>query len=446
MIYMLIAFLSLAGLVYSYRAFDKRWISPPSLFCLSIGVSAICSLLGQATWNYQEASMRLMVIVSVGLIGFIIGALLSQYKHAFVITKGEINRTDLDELCEYIPLQILVMILGILIFGVIVRMSEVYSLGQDVDGGYFVKAAAVREATNRAFSNVDNAGLVSFSVLERLFERVETIAGYLFTALFVWGSKRKVGKKRLVIIGACAVIPSIFELSGGSRGGVIGYCIGGVIALAIFIILNEERTTSAINPKKLAVFAALLLLGIFLFYCGSYVLTRSIEGGLIDYLSFYFGAGFPSFESMLDGDAVISNFLPGQRAFAGIYSIAASLGVNMPEAYGNPFIWFGSHGSNVYTCFEPSYSDFGLAGEFIVLLLSGYIYTTLYFWTLKKGSAFSVVTYIWIAAPLCDVGRAESLFSYYLFTKSSVLTLVITWIVLMLLKTTLKRHVASEEQ
>ena len=231
-------------------------------------------------------------------------------------------------------------------------------------------------------------------------------------------------KKQIIYSSIWTMMCWIALFTTGGRGAYINYFLA--IILAYFIIeLQNGQNPMKIAMRYIKIGFFVVIVGLPLFYFSSALVGRKAGGNMVDYLTFYFGAGIPSMQQLIDDGVSISNGF-GTHTFYGVHVFLYKLNLQS-ELTGFAGYWVSLNGfrSNIYTAWYRYYADFGMLGVIIFPALSGWIYTKLYHFVVEKKNLPMLCLYLSLGVNLFDLSRDEWLFANNLTSTSWILSAIV---------------------
>lgn len=423
---LLLSYLPLAGFtitawLLSLRISKYEIMSPLSLMMLGLSVSIILAIIGLSSWNQVGLSTNATMILILGEISLLGGGIaascLCQKRLSLdKETDDAIYNAYLSPLWKYIIVAI------ILFVALSLRVYETYQIAiqNGIDtSSYSVMAKNVRELL-APFKSSSGMKLGSgFSVVERQLEKVAIISGYVSAYLFAKAIHQR-DKKRAIFSGFLLAESSAFCFVSGNRGTILYYAIA-LVALFALVALKSGLDAQVIAKR---IFLTGVILGLFAsvaFWASGALVGRKTQSGLIEYISFYFGCGAPTFQALLNDRAVIADSVPGVWSFYYLFSLPYKFGlIPTYPSYSIAWLNMGGHPSNIFTGFARYYLDFGIFGVVVLSFIAAFALTMLYRFARAKGLGFAAVVVCLVSAYSFDFAREEFVFSRFLSTTWAV--------------------------
>lgn len=434
MLYIMLLPLLICGVYVEWSLNGFEIVSPVSLMLLGLSLADALAIIGRGSWNCFGLSFRVFLIVVTGSVALLLGSFLANRTSIPIYGRvasesGHLSKTTFVALWKYIVLMLLVIV------AIALRMSETYRLANELGvdtSSYSAAAKAVRSAYAAINSSDGMQAGKGFSFLSKQMGKVEScvtyIAVYLLARAFVNRNKKEIGAS-FVLVAACWC----YVIISGSRGDMLYQGIAFAVILYILLLRNGYP----VKKLTLRFFLAGAVLGVILsvgFWLSSALVGRKASSGFVEYISFYFGCGLPSFESILEsGD--VPQATPGLRTFYYIFALLYRFGiVSSYPSYSITWVTLGTHPSNIFSGFARYYLDFGIVGMIILSFISSFILTKVYRFAKNTAGCIAIILAGYFCAQCFDFAREEYLFSRF-FSTSSVVWLFIL-VVLVLFTTT----------
>lgn len=409
MSYIVLALCLLVLFVIAFTLFGNDFFAPPCLFAVVFFLVSLLSYVGCSSWNDVEIGTTTTLIITLGCLCVIVGGYLV-YRVLARKPVSEFEKFTTEQFVNYrVKSWKLVVALAITAVSAVLRIREMRTIGGAKATDFSDLIRRTRLATSSLFNDADE--LQSFSTLVIQTSRIVMAIGLVAAVYVVICFKRKNDWVQKILSLLCVLGPCAYFLLTGSRGTSLGILLAVLLAWGIIKLRLGHSTakSSAKLLRKIAVAVAVLLP---VFYVSVPLLGREAKGGFSEYLSFYFGAGLPSLEAKLQQGGDLTPEIPFFNTFYGVNSALSKLGGYSLPAYGDDWVTFGEHKSNIYTCFYRFFADAGMTGVVIFSLLSGALYVALYQAAIRVPSVFIVPFWLNIARTMLDVGRDETLLGH----------------------------------
>lgn len=428
--YLAVALISTSiGAVLCLKMYRGSLLAPPVIIGISFAISSLLGLSGLLSWNTEVPSFIVTSVIIVGIASFSLGsAVITLVSNRRVCARHFRHAEGLNDAHPCIwKIAIASMLV---IFSIALHIYEMYQIAGELGykGGSFSEAMyLVRENTENIFDPVSSPH--GFTFFERQLGKLSTAIAYISCFLFVKTMHTSPGNRLARFKNASPYLllyflslVRVFVSGGRARFAYTA------IALVVFHFLIIARTRKeygslsvdllkTVAPFGAAVFVAFIALGP--------LIGRSTTLSVLEYPSFYFGCGIPSFQHLMRNGLPLT--WPGEHTFYGLFSLLGKMGLPFSETSFSPaWVKIGGHWSNVFTCFYVYYAEFGLAGVVILSTLAGVISTTIYQKALNKPTFFWILLYGYLAPYLVDSIREEFVFSRLFSTNvASILILEI---------------------
>ena len=321
-----------------------------------------------------------------------------------------------------------------MLIAICLRITETYQLAAELGkdtSSYSEAAKAVRQAY-AAFNFSDGMQMgEGFSLVYRQLSKVVSVIAYV--SLFVLA--RSIVAKEWKTIAATAIVfvaccVNVF-VSGG-RGDLFYYTFAFVFFF-FFCEVKNGKNARKLSLQILRVGAVCAVIGSVFFWASSSLVGRKSSSGLVEYISFYFGCGFPSLQALQDSEANL-NTTPGTLTFYYVMAIPYKffhIGSTYPS-YSIAWFDMGGHKCNIFTGFARYYLDFGFPGLIVLTTASGFLMTYFCRTAKKRNTAFLMIVAAYISANAFDFAREEFIFSRFCST-TTIAWLIILAVILMFL-------------
>lgn len=416
--YILVLIIFLFAWAAAYFICDHELLAPPSLMMMMLTIAVVLSMIGLGSWNQIMLSNEAVSCFAILAISIVLGAIVARgllSRRTFDKSSGSyVLVNSFSEKVISISASRWIVLIGILLFGIITYSNELVALA-DMSGmssaDYFTKAKWVREHYNVTFSTEGLDSGVGFSGLASRMQQIIMFSGYagaLAVAACFW---KKADKKSYIGPVIIVLIACSFALLKGSRGDIVHYVLALIIAVFAFKMSNTK--SKAKTSKRFALFGVIIFVGVVvLFYFGG-VLLRSTAANMIDYISFYFGCGIPSFSYILS-EPLRDPSAWGSTTFSQLYISLYKYGIiDTAQANASYFVQLGSFRSNVFTGCYRYYIDFGYLGILVLGALATIIMSAFYY-ALKNPRNMWVLLFSLLALThAADIIRDDFIFASF---------------------------------
>lgn len=429
--YMVLILALLVVWALGFRLGGYELFAPISAMPLAMLLGAILAAIGITSWNSVSLGPTTTAIIVLGTLSFVIGCV---FCSEVMLGRGRAfrgfmyERTTLDfgaksDNVKYWILLVLVIVIAVL------HMCEIMKLGGSSDWTQFTEVAKrVRYSTSSVFSSQGISLEDGFPIYDRILSKIRAGIGVVSAAAIPYElvvRRRSVGQVLPVIL--TFLVAAAMSLVSGGRGGVVNLALIMFLSLSLSWQWRDGARRTSWRTACCCLFGGVGLA--VLFYGMGFVVSRIPSGGVVEYLTFYLGAGVPSLEMVLDAP-LADNGLIGFNTFHDQYYLLAKLGLmkNVP-AYGSQFFDLGGHASNVFTFAYRYYIDFGMLGVILLSGLSGICFTFLYRLASENMHRPAIFfCYCTIGVLLFDIMRDEKLFAAVL-TANTVVTLALAAVI-----------------
>ena len=390
-----------------YIASERDYGRPIILIWASCLFSTVCSLI-KSKQDRIDITDRTLVLVILGLIGFVIGALTVAFFHSEtrekLITNTSLQAKTIS--ISSVKQIILVTVFSIITIVLIRTIRKIF--------GNSALALLQMSSIYRDYY-ISGEGTLPF-IVQQLY-RFERIASFYLVYVLINNIINRTGIRRMCILLGCLVLYIINNLIMGSRSDIVYL----VFAAFCYFIISLHNNSKDLNISKgLAIKAVILIMTAFVLFG----VTRFLFGRTsatskrlttTEYLAFYFGNSI----FCLDDFIIRSNNIKYSfgRTFSALFNnIARYLeGGNTVDRFEHVFI-NGVYSGNTYTAFAKYYSDLGLFGVFLFSFLLSAIMTRMYLFILNREhwdlkTRFWIVLYGYLSPALFLVLYDEHFFS-----------------------------------
>lgn len=439
--YVLLLCVLLGFWLLSFKLSGWELVAPVPLVLLGLSVSVLLAMIGLSSWNHMEIGFEVLLIVVIGAASMLVAG----YYTDKIITQRCLSGCGEGVVACYVtPVWKYAILGGVLVVAIALRVYETYQIGSEMGLDSTLPYGEVSAAVRRSlasFKSSDGMKIgVGFSVFERQLEKVAQVTGYVASYLLIKACFNK-DRKGIICSFTLLVLGCAFCLSMGSRGAILYYAIAVFVVLSIYLYKRGGDTRR--RSFRLLIGAMLCAVtGAIVLYASSALVGRKASSGIVEYVSFYFGCGVPSLQSLLNAGAPEVP-ASGLRSFYFLFSLPYKFGLidNYPS-YSIAWVDMGGHASNIFTGFARPYLDFGFVG---LILLSGFCaaaISVVYRWARKSDAAVPMVLIGYVSAYAFDFAREEFLFSRFLGT-SQVVSLILMLVITLFLTTSLREDTKS---
>lgn len=408
--------------------------APASLLCAGMFVSSLLAVVGRASWNTVEMSETVFLVVLVGITSFLFGCALVEQVCAMGVSSsttspaasrplagslfGALGRVFSRGLGD-VALWKYAVICAMVLAGIALRVQETTELARELgaaSGSFPDMVAAVHSQVELVFTTENLGSDVSFSFLCNQLDKVANVCGFIACFLLVDAFSAHKGAAQKIAPCILVALAGVQRLVSGGRGSMLYW----LIALCLFIWISRPHTDAAGESRLLATLGALgvtATVAAVAFWAASALVGREAQTGLVDYFSFYFGCGVPSFSEVID--TADTGLDQAGNLFYGVSTFLYRLGVTSElPIYSIDWIELGEHSSNVFTGFSRFFLAFSHPGVVVFSALTGVVLTMIHRGVLKERWPLGCVFLGMLAGNVFDFAREEYLFSRFLSTSA----------------------------
>lgn len=420
MLYIVLLLILATAAVAELKTNGFEIVTPVALMLIGLALADVLALIGRGTWNSFDLSFQVLLIAVLGSLALLLGSFLacrvkSSCLKSKTASEGFFKLSVNISICKYVILMLVVLA------AIVLRMSETWKLaaqmGIDADS-YSAAAKAVRKTT--AVFNSAEAMKVGqgFSFLSRQLSKAASCASYLAVYLLAKAIVEQ-SRKEIVISGLFMVECWCHVIASGSRGEILYQGIAFAVILYILLVRKgyPVKKLTKIFFVVGAVLAVILSVG---FWLSSALVGSKTSSGFVEYISFYFGCGLPSLQSIFESGEIAA-LTPGERTFYYLFAIPYKFGlISEYPSYSIAWVYLGSHPSNIFTGFARYYLDFGFVGLVLLSCISSFLLTMLYRFSKVTSCCLPIILTGFFCAQCFDFAREEYLFSRFFSTSSAV--------------------------
>ena len=435
MLYVVLLLLLTCGVYIEWSLNGFEIVSPVSLMLLGLALSDVLAMVGRGSWNNEDLSFHAFLIIAVGSAALLLGSFLAHGTRAPFSSRGwsgMLPKVAQVALWKYMVLMLLVLV------AIILRVSDTYRLASELGvdaSSYSAAAKAVRGATSSIYTSNGIKFGSGFSFITRQFMKVASCISYLAAYLL---ASEIMGRRKVGVVASIALIAEcwLYVFSSNGRGDILYQVI--VFAVSLFILaLRRGYSAKALTVKYLVAGTAAGIILAVAFWGSGKLVGRNSSFAFLEYISFYYGGGIPSLQSILEA-GTLAELTPGIRSFYYLFAAPYKMGlISEYPSYSLAWIMLGNFTSNIFTGFARYYLDFGWLGLIILSFAAAYIMTRVYRYSKTSGACFVVVMTGYFAAYAFDFAREEFIFSRFL-AMSSVFWLFILLVLVLFMTTDLR--------
>lgn len=432
MLYYLLFLILLIIFLYAYQEEGRELFSPAPLALISFMVADVLAIVGMNSWNDVELKWEVFLVIILGVISLLIGVVAATRVFVPMVLQrlSRIGEKEKISIQFDPPIWRYAVVVLLVLLGLFLLISETIQIakGLGIESGSFPEIAkAVRNET-ATYNNASNITFdEGFSILERQLSKIVTVVGYVSMFMFV----RELMRKRERMISIKLVAPAIllilsvsFSLASGSRSNVFYYGFAGVVIWAI-LRMNQGKNNER-NKIKLIVGGLIVAsVAVLAFYFSSVLVGRKAGDNILEYISFYFGAGIPSFQHIVN-TGVETTAIVGSRTFYNLFAFLTKFGlINDLGSSSIAWISLNGLGSNIFTAFARYYLDFGYVGVVLLSLISGLIFGFAYRMARCMESEIWIILYAYFSVYVINLVREDFICSAFLSPAQVIIILLL---------------------
>lgn len=374
--------------IITYIIFGKELSSPTFISCIVFSVGSMVAYIGNKSWK-MEISFSLVWVILFAIFGMLIG----EYMARVIIQQRNLHRKH--DTCPKIIIDIPKKIVLVLFFlGIVAdflyykRLCQISGIGISNFIGLISKVNSVRTNSDEHIGIIV-AGLnviesVSFNFL---------IAAFINNSIVLKKGGIKKYKYYLLMF-----IPYVFSIIiGGSRIFLISILSCIMFGILFFYRRYYGTKGNSVSLKTLVKIMIFGLTALYVIFSFMGTMSGKINSRTNSSSSFLVYTG----SSLVDLSVYVSRGITrstafGAHTFTGVYNTLNRFLV-LPSSIdvGLGYITLGTGTlTNVYTAFAAYIVDFGFIGMFILQIILGILYTTIFYYVTKRSkTAFCTIVY-----------------------------------------------------
>lgn len=396
----------LVGLLGFYLN-GKHVLNPSVITCSVFMVSIFFSIYSKERWGYELHCITPVVIIS-SLTIFMLGTCVGTYA-------ANINfRANTQFSKVRIPSCIFVIIITIiLLWFALLNYQTIYDIAKVVQP----EADSLGEILKNARDGMLNYGYSN--------TRIDAYSTYIcrgisYICLYIFIYDKVVNRNKLLknIYLLFPTIPLIIKMVLST--GRTQFIYFAVYILTVFgILFYQKEGLSKKTFIKMVSVGLFTLLAFLLVFSILQILREGNSTKIGDVVAYYTGMSIPALDDFLVNGREESTLLGNHTLFP-IYDILRKLGFDLPELYAPyDFVYFNGIKGNVYTAFRRYIEDYTLLGNYIILLILGFIASYSYNYVYKKrGSHLSLILYAMFIYPIFEISIEERVFMNLIGTST----------------------------
>lgn len=403
-----LTFLILGFLLVYAVASRKPYSSPAFLWIASFFVATSCALIGQLIWDNEPLHEYIAITIICSTILFVGVYTLVNHFSSASLSSGNTHSVQFQDTQPFTIRQTVL----ICVFGLVVLCVYLYDVQQILILNGWERSIGILDIVNNYREYVisvskgsmeDAGGRISLfsSIGYRAYEVVLTIAAVNFFFLEKTQKKENWAKYFIILILGGGVL----FLAGGSRSPLMHLFIAVLVAWLVSKELMSVRLTASTAFRLILVIVILLVL----FSALSLVRgEQAREGGLIGYLTFFFGSGITSLNHAYIESLMSSMLDP----LSSLRSLIERIGLgSVDEGIQWPWINYVGNSSNVFTAYSSYLKVAGLFGALVYAVFVSGVFSLLYKKVKQKSDMRWVIVYCFFSYVLIDGIRSDALSS-----------------------------------
>lgn len=425
MIYILLLFLIIM-IIYIYILNGKNILSPSFI---TTGVFIISTISYIIYFKQYRADISILTfsIIMLAITSMFIGELMFRFGKCQITVRNKktISVNSYANLNITIPIQIIILFLGIEIWAATRRACVLINIGQTIGytGGISMLISNTRSLLTSSKYKIDT--------FTQILSSVSAAIAYLFCYYYI--RERILFKRSNVLYLAIIASYFVMQIFTTGRQGFIEIII--IIFIEITLIIYNSNKFDSFRGKtgiiiKYAVIA-LLAIGIIFYFYGKFF--RHSTNTLLDSLGEYVAAPLYGLDFYLENRWDTNNIF-GQFTLKNYYYYLNKFGANYQIVSDHlPFFNCANTSSNIYTSLVLPIQDYGILGMVISRFFIGIIYIQLMFQSKNmiakniKWHTFKSVLYSYMMVAVVYSGIADKYKDF--FTVTSFPLLVISLII-----------------
>jgi len=373
MIYVLLLLLSFLFII-AYIIFDNNLFSPVVVIIEAFIFSTLCAIYNKSEWNFSLSGVTILTIVS-----FIVFAMIfAAFGKAIVYKKYPERGKSINIYNNIIKVGFSKTMI-IFVFGIIVCIlyfKDVYTIGVNYGSSNGISdiISNYRAAVSYGFSDD------SISLFPKIGYKIITISSYIYMYIFINNFfATKTWKNILFLFPILPFIICTFISAG--RYNLLKFAVS-ILYIYYFLFLKWRNRKIIFTPKTIIKLFFSLIIVLCLFYFTKKLVGRnSSDFNLVSYVTYYSGGSIPLFDLFLK-DMPEKSAIFGKETFYAIINFISKV-FNIDSLNYIPHKEFRSSGGivigNVYTFLRSYIYDFGFFGAGILVSISSYLYSYIFY-------------------------------------------------------------------
>lgn len=411
--------LLIALLTFAYLKQGLDISAPATLFLAGMTVAVLLAWVGLFYWNTEDLDLTVFLITAFGVLGFLIGAASTTRICVFENRKTYCNSSFKIDSLRWVYVLGATVIVAALVLRILESFKMAIEMGIDTSN-FQTMMKGVRNATATFFSADAYKLDFGYSIPSRILSKAATAVPYAVLPILAYKLTNR--DNRIIWPLVIVALSILSTLATGGRGGLFMMLLSFAIAVFFFGFkqANDKKKFSLTFVILAAGLAVIAAVG---FYFMGALVGRKASTGILDYLSFYFGGGLPSFQLLLS-DTIDKALYLGGYTFFNVYSALYKFGlIDTLTSYSIAWVDVG-YSSNIFGPFARFYLDFGITGVIVFSFATGCILTLLYKKAQASFSPVWIAIYCYIAPYIFDMAREEFLFSR-MISIDKIITLIL---------------------
>lgn len=388
----------------------KDALAPYCVWFMMFAFASAWAVYAQSTWAFT-LSERTFRVLSLAMISFALVSL----PFAFARTHGKISCVTKAPTLIALPLPISLIILVLFLTMFIICYRSMAATVGSLDP--FTIAAKYRP--------MQLAGIADMHLIARLAINIMRAGSAVFVYILI--NNAIAGRhylKRCTSIVLCISLYLLITLLEGERTSTFRIIVLAVLDYGMIRGLNRK----GFSLREILLGASLAFILVQGFSSIRYLIGRSSELALADYVALYFGGPIHNF------DHFIRNYfgpsVTGKHTFLGLYNNLARLGIGQIQSFQREVVTLPTlrlYLGNVYTCLYDYVHDYGVTGMCILTGIYAFVINFLRDWSTRTGNhrVFRQSLYSYVATTLFFVGFTEQFYSTYLSVATIEAVLII---------------------
>ncbi len=370
-------------------------MAPPTVISLGFLMGSVCTLYNEQRWGL-EFSGYTVVIVTVGISGFIIGGIIA------VLCTNRLRGFELA--CTQAPATFIEIERIKTLIVCLFQLITMYLLFQEIRritgySDWLQAVARYRELTGRhAMENMD---VVVMSMMTKNMVSLSFVAALVYA--YIIGNNLAAPKRQTLLNLAPVLLHSSMILLQGARAEIIRIFL--VVLITYYVTMKRSlgwKKNSRTRRMIIGMAVSVVAFG-GVFSAVRELAGRSSQADPLYYVTFYAGCPMAAFDVFLKGP-IEPPPVWGGRTFYNLF-LTTSVFFRWPGRYNfySEFLMSptGQEIGNATTVLRAPYTDFGPVGMFFAVVGFGIFYTAFYCRVRKKVSAhpmdFVLLIYSYVA-------------------------------------------------